>query len=255
MGLPDVLSIQLYSLRSLGDVDLMLDTAASAGFSHVELLGTHLDDAEKIQRKLEARGLKASSAHVSLEQLRDRPDAMQDAAIMLAITALFMPAVPAEDRDMAAAGWRDLGLELGRLSEAFLSNGLKLGYHNHDWELAPKEGAATALELLFEAAGTSPLAWQADVAWLARGGAEPTAWLERYRDRLQSAHVKDIARDGEGREEDGWADVGYGVLDWQTLWKVCRAQGARWMVVEHDKPADPVRFAARSYTYLASMTA
>ncbi len=255
MGSSDVLSIQLYTLRSLGGVDVVLDAAAGAGFGQVELLGAHLDDAERVQRKLEARGLNASSAHVSLEQLRERPEAMLAAAPALGITDLFMPAVPAEDRDMAAAGWRALGVELGRLSEMFQKSGVRLGYHNHHWELVLKEGPTTALELMFEAAGASPLAWQADVAWLMRGGAEPAAWLERYRDRLQSVHVKDIARDGEGLEEDGWADVGHGILDWQALWKLCRAQGARWMVVEHDKPKDPARSAERSYRFLASMTA
>ena len=55
----------------------------------------------------------------------------------------------------------------------------------------------TALELIFEAA-EGPLTWQADVAWLVRGVA-PKAWLERYRSRLTSAHVKDLAPTGQNR--------------------------------------------------------
>lgn len=87
---------------------------------------------------------------------------------------------------------------------------------------------------MFEAADSSPLAWQADVGWLVRGGAEPAAWLERYGSRLLSAHVKDIARDGKGLDEDGWADVGHGIFDRPAFWISCRTRGARWMVVEHD---------------------
>ena len=45
--------------------------------------------------------------------------------------------------------------------------------HNHNWELQPKDGATTALELIFSEAEGSPLTWQADVAWLVRGGAAP----------------------------------------------------------------------------------
>jgi sugar phosphate isomerase/epimerase len=86
-----------------------------------------------------------------------------------------------------------------------------------------------------------------------RGGADPKAWIERYKDRVVSAHVKDIAPSGEALNEDGWADVGHGVLDWRDLWRCCRAAGARWMVVEHDKPADPARCARLSFAFLSTI--
>ena len=118
---------------------------------------------------------------------------------------------------MRPAGVR-LDANSARLRPALPVQGIHLGYHNHNWELQPKDGATTALELLFAEAEGSPLTWQADVAWLVRGGAEPETWLRRYSDRLVSAHVKDIAPPGTKLDEDGWADVGAGVLDWQNLW-------------------------------------
>jgi sugar phosphate isomerase/epimerase len=250
----DVLSIQLYTLRELGDFDRILEAVAHAGFRHVEMIGSHLGDPARTLRRLETHGLRASSSHVGLAQLRETPEAIMEAADMLGIDELYMPAVPPEDRDMDAAGWRALGAELADIAEDFQIQGLHLGYHNHNWELTPKEGETTALELIFEAAGDSPLTWQADVAWLVRGGAEPEAWLSRYAERLRSAHVKDIAPDGENQDQDGWADVGLGTLDWPKLWEACRTAGAGWMVVEHDKPADPAGCARRSYDFLANMT-
>ncbi len=250
----DVLSIQLYTLRELGDLDRILQAVAHAGFRHVELIGSHLDDPARTLRRLETHGLRASSSHVGMPQLRKKPDAVMEAADMLGIDELYMPAVANEDRDMDAAGWRALGMELGDIAEDFLVQGLRLGYHNHDWELKPKEGETTALELIFEAAGDSPLIWQADVAWLVRGGAEPEDWLSRYADRLRSVHVKDIAPEGENQDQDGWADVGDGTLNWPKLWETCRSHGAGWMVVEHDKPTDPAGCARRSYDFLANMT-
>jgi len=255
MSITDVLSIQLYTLRSMDDLDRILDTVAEAGYRHVETIGSHLDDAATTRAKLDARGLTASSSHVGLAALRERPDAVLDAARTLGFRQLFMPAVPPEQRAMAADGWRALGRELGALAERFEAQGVELGYHNHDWELEPKEGGKTALELIFEAAEGSPLTWQADVAWLVRGGVEPKAWLQRYRDRLVSVHVKDIAPTGQNEDEDGWADVGAGVLDWRDLWQACRDAGARWMVVEHDKPKDPARCARASFAFLQSMGA
>jgi sugar phosphate isomerase/epimerase len=255
MSSADVLAIQLYTLRSLGDPDRILDAAAAAGYRRVETLGAHLDDAANIRSKLDARGLKASSSHVSLAALRERPDAVIANSRTLGLDQLFMPAVPADQRAMAAEGWRALGRELGEMSERLRERGIELGYHNHAWELKPVDGDRTALELIFEAAEGSPLTWQADVAWLVRGGVEPKAWLHRYRGRLTSAHVKDIAPAGQNQDEDGWADVGSGVLNWRDLWQACRDAGARWMVVEHDKPKDPVRTARASFAFLSGMAA
>ena len=255
MSIADPISIQLYTMRSLNDLDRILDAVAAAGYHRVETVGSQLDDAANTKAKLDARGLKASSSHVGLAALRERPDAVVEAAWTLECDQLFMPAVPSEQRGMGADGWRAVGKELGEMSERLRGQGIELGYHNHDWELAPKEGGKTALELLFEAAGGSPLTWQVDVAWLVRGGADPKAWLNRYRSRLTSAHVKDIAPAGQNQDEDGWADVGAGVLDWRDLWRACRDAGARWMVVEHDKPKDPARTARASLAFLTGMGA
>ena len=254
MRTTDVLSIQLYTLRELGDFDRILEAVAHAGYRHVEMIGAHLDDPARTQRRLETHGLSASSSHVGLDQLRKKPEHLVEACEMLGIDELYMPAVSEEDRQMDAAGWQALGAELGDLSEDFQVQGIRLGYHNHDWELTPKEGEKTALDLIFEAAGEAPLTWQADVAWLVRGGVDPAVWLQRYADRLLSAHVKDIAAAGENLDQDGWADVGYGTLDWPRLWETCRASGAGWMVVEHDKPADPAGCARRSFDFIANMT-
>jgi sugar phosphate isomerase/epimerase len=253
MPASDVLSIQLYTLRSMNDLDQLLDTVASAGFRHIEGIGSHLDDAANVKSKADARGLRFSSCHVSLAALRDRPAAVIAASKLLGFAQLFMPAVPPDQRDMDAAGWRALGAELGALATRFAGEGIRLGYHNHNWELKPKDGNLTALDLIFAASESTSLAWQADVAWLVRGGADPEQLLRRYGDRLASAHVKDIAPAGTHLDEDGWADVGSGVLDWHRLWRVCRDSGAQWMVVEHDKPADPARCARASFAWLSKV--
>jgi sugar phosphate isomerase/epimerase len=253
MQVADILSIQLYTLRALNDLDVIFDTVRDAGFRSVEGVGSHLDDAANVKAKLDQRGLHFPSSHVGLAALRERPEAVIAASKLLGLGQLFMPAVPLEQRDMDASGWRKLGRELGALATRFADDGINLGYHNHNWELKPTDGATTALELIFAEAEKSPLTWQADVAWLVRGGAVPEEWLRRYKDRLVSAHVKDIAPAGTALDEDGWADVGAGVLDWRSLWQLCRDCGARSMVVEHDKPADPARSARASFAWLSKL--
>lgn len=255
MGVADMLSIQLYTLRAMGDLERILETVAQAGYRRVETTGGHLDDAAGTARALAAHKLAAPSGHTGLAALRERPDAVAEACRVLGCGLLVMPSVPQEQRRMGMEGWRSLGRELGMLAERMAGRGLQLAYHNHDWELLAKEDGRTALEHLFEAAGSSSLAWEADVAWLVRGGADPVIWLDRYAPRLAAAHVKDIAPAGQNLDQDGWADVGSGVLDWRTLWTACVDRGARLMVVEHDRPADPAATARNSLRYLTSLAA
>jgi len=101
------------------------------------------------------------------------------------------------------------------------------------------------MEILLE---TAPkIEWEADVAWIVRGKADPIAWFDKYGDRITAVHVKDIAPAGEALDEDGWADVGHGVLNWDDLiTKVQAKTKAQYFVAEHDKPSDEVRFATRS---------
>lgn len=253
MSVTDFLSIQLYTLRSLEDIDRILDTVSEAGYRYVETVGSHLETAASIKSKLDARGLKASSSHVSMAALREKPEAIIEACRTLGFKDLFMPAVPPEQRDMDAEGWHSLGRELGEMAHRFHEQGIRLGYHNHHWELKPKDGHKTALELIFEAAEGTPLAWQVDVAWLARGNVDPKEWIHRYRSKITAAHVKDIAPPGQNEDQDGWTDVGSGILNWHDLWRTCREAGAQWMVVEHDKPADPAKTARASFAFLRTI--
>jgi sugar phosphate isomerase/epimerase len=255
MNIADELSIQLYSLREYGDLDRQLDALAEIGFRRVETVGGHLADARGTRAKLDARGMTAPTGHVGMADLRNRFDWVVDQARTVGIAQLFMPAVPPEEREQPADRWRAVGAELGEMAERMAGQGLALGYHNHHWELKPYPDGRTPLELLFEGAAGSRLSFEADLAWLVRGGADPLAWLDRYRDRLTAVHVKDIAREGQNLDQDGWSDVGQGVLDWRTLWRESLARGAKWMVLEHDKPKDPVGFARVSRDFLLQLSA
>ena len=90
------------------------------------------------------------------------------------------------------------------------------------------------------------LDWQADIAWIARSGADPFAWIERYGPRIKAVHVKDLAPPGKNTDEDGWASVGAGTLPWPELMAALRAAGTRHFVMEHDKPRDDIAFARAS---------
>jgi sugar phosphate isomerase/epimerase len=250
MNIADELSIQLYSLREFGDLERQLAALARAGFKRVEITGGHLEDAEATRALLDSNGMAAPTAHVPMSDLRNRLGWVAEQAKTIGITELFMPYLPPEEQGKSADGWQAIGAELGGMAEELGAHGLTLGYHNHDWELHPYSDGTAPLEHLFAGAVGSPLTFQADLAWIARGGGDPVSWMKALKTRLTSVHVKDIAPEGGNADEDGWSDVGAGVLDWTRLWQEAMRLGAKWMVLEHDKPKDPIGFASRSREYL-----
>ncbi|AQZ54552.1 sugar phosphate isomerase/epimerase family protein [Martelella mediterranea] len=248
-----ILSLQLWSLRHLGDLEAQLAAAADAGYRLVEPIGAHLQEIERLKAGLAKNNLSAPSGHIGMADLRTRLSETVDACGQVGMTRLYMPAFSEVERVGDAEHWRSLGRELGEVATRLAENGITLGYHNHFWEFDVLDNGETALANLFAGAEGTPLAWQADIAWIARGGADPVAFMERYASILNAAHVKDQAPEGEKADEDGWCDVGTGILDWPKLWEQARRFGAEYMVVEHDNPADPFAFAANSHAYLARM--
>ncbi len=91
------------------------------------------------------------------------------------------------------------------------------------------------------------IGWEIDVAWIVRSGADPVEWIDRFASRIVAVHVKDIALEGAAADEDGWADVGHGTVDWRELFTALRGRTkARHFIMEHDNPSDFRSFARRS---------
>jgi sugar phosphate isomerase/epimerase len=127
--------------------------------------------------------------------------------------------------------------------------GLTFGWHNHDFEFATLAGGETPMQVLLDEA--PQISWEADIAWIVRGGADPFDWIARHGKRLTAVHVKDIAPAGTAEAEDGWADVGHGTVDWTALLAALDAGSpARLYIMEHDNPADVARFASRSIAWV-----
>ena len=94
--------------------------------------------------------------------------------------------------------------------------------------------------------GGPDLEWEADIAWVVRGGADPFEWIKTFGKRITAVHVKDIGAQGK-TEEDGWADVGDGTMDWKGLMAALKGAPGKVFVMEHDNPSDrPASPSARS---------
>jgi sugar phosphate isomerase/epimerase len=233
------MSMQLYSARKFKPLEDQLAIVAANGYACVESFGPLSEDAAASAKLFAAYGLTALSAHIPLDLLVDETARALDIAGALGARYAIAPFLPAEDHPDDAGGWRRIGEKLERAAEICAAHGVTVAWHNHAFEFRPlADGSTPLVHLLGE-----KLMWEADLAWVARGGADPEGWIRRFHGRIPVVHVKDIAPSGEKRDEDGWADIGAGVLPWARLWRLCAEAGAELFVAEHDNPSSFERFA------------
>lgn len=246
----DRLSFQLYSARDYQPLEKQFELLGSLGYRYVEPFGGLFGDVPKLKGLLDQHGMKAPTAHVGLDRLR--ADAKATAALCksVGIETIFAPAPPMGEREGGEDHWRGIGRELHAIGKTITGEGLKFGWHNHHWEYAKAASGKTFLECMFEEA--PDLLWEADLAWITRGGGDPVAELAKHSGRVVAAHVKDLAPQGQNVDEDGWADPGHGTMPWPALLEAMKANGVGLFVVEHDKPNDVARFARRARDTVAS---
>ncbi|MBA0282210.1 sugar phosphate isomerase/epimerase [Stenotrophomonas maltophilia] len=242
------IAVQMYSLRNAGSLDQQLKIVHDAGVQAVETVGTQGVSASELKQLLDRYSIRAISSHVALAELRRDLDGVVAFNRSIGNTTLVVPYLDAKDRPTDAAGWTALGQELGRLSRQVRAKGMRLAYHNHDFELVDFNGR-TGLELLFAAAGPD-LQTELDLAWVARSGHDPAVMLGKFRGRLFAVHAKDNAPKGQAQDEGGFAAVGQGVLDWNAILPAAAAAGVHWYILEHDEPRDPAKVIQTGADYL-----
>ncbi|MGH1329323.1 MAG: sugar phosphate isomerase/epimerase family protein [Paracoccaceae bacterium] len=246
-------SYQLYSSRNFGPLEATLEMLGKDGYAQVEGYGAlyaKLEALEALKAALKANNLHMATGHFGLDMVENDPQRVLDIAKELDIEAVYVPYLMPDDRPSDSAGWKAFGARLQAAGAPLRAAGLRFGWHNHDFEFAATPEGDIPLDLILE--GGPDLELELDIAWVQRGGADPLAYIAKYADRISAAHVKDIAAPGENTDEDGWADVGHGVMDWAALMGALEQTGAKYFVMEHDNPSDDTRFSRRAIASVRS---
>lgn len=186
-ALPD-LSVQLYSVRTPLAVDFpgTLTRLREIGFTRVEPFGM-LDCAAALKIGFADNGLTAPSTHQSLIDVD--LDQVFTTAAELGIGTVIHPFTPPDqwtsrdDVERAAA-------VLNAATEKSAAHGIRVAYHNHDWELRLLIDGRTSLEVLLDLVEPSVML-EVDTYWAAVGGQDVPALLDRLGDRVVALHLKD----------------------------------------------------------------
>ena len=242
------LSYQLYSSRNwpLADTLKML---ADTGYSEVEAYGGVLDDVAGFKAAAAENGLAITSVHMAVADLEADIAGCIALAKDLGVTRIYAPYLQEEERPTDLAGWTDFAGRLAVIRSAVEAAGFTFGWHNHEFELVDLGGGRTPLDVIADAG----IQMELDLGWVHFAGHDVTETIGKYAALIKTAHIKDRAPEGENTDQDGWADVGAGVIDWAAVFAALNEAGVDHFVVEHDNPSDHVRFARASYEHLTSL--
>ncbi len=239
------LAVQLYTVRDAiaQDLEATLGRLADLGLKWVELAGTGGKTPEEFGGILTAKGLRACSAHVGLDELETSFD---DSAAMLKTVGAGYAAVP----------WIDIkqhsdpvafAAKLSPIADKLAESGVELSYHNHAFELDGEK--PLWLDRLFGASDPGRLKAQLDLGWIQVSGQDPVAYIQRYANRLPTVHLKDYS--GDPAKHDALAGEGW--LDWDSILPACEAAGVKFGMIEMDvPPGDPVEAVGKCIEFFRS---
>nr|WP_235841592.1 sugar phosphate isomerase/epimerase [Confluentibacter sediminis] len=137
-------------------------------------------------------------------------------------------------------GATNLAKILNALGEKCYNAGLKLLYHNHDFEFKKNEDGIVTIDYLLENTNPNYVNFQMDLYWVTKAGAKPISYFEKYPGRFKSWHIKDMD------ERGNFAPVGNGNIDFYGILDKKDLSGMEFYLVEQDltfnmKPMEAIK--------------
>ena len=245
------IAYQLYSSRNFPPLADQLPVLRAMGYDAVEpWLPAYRDDPGLLRRQIDDAGLTCIGFHMPLAGLVSEPERYIDIADTLGARYMIPPFVPVAERRDGADFWKMIGDQLAAGAERAAPYGLRVLWHNHDYEYFPLPDGTRPIDHILGA--SEEVLFEIDCGWITRAGADPAEELIRYADRIAAIQTKDTAPSGT-LADDGWTATGDGIIDWPALVPLFRQTAADHLVTEHDNPSDWRAFARRSIDYLRAL--
>ncbi|SMG56381.1 sugar phosphate isomerase/epimerase family protein [Paenibacillus aquistagni] len=225
------IGLQLYTVRDEMEKDFVgtLEKVAAMGYEGVEFAGYGGLTPAELSSTLKRLNLKAVGSHIGLDQLMNHLDEQVDMNKAIGNEYLVCPWIAKEQYETKEALAKTVSL-LTDAAARVQQHGMKIGYHNHAFELEHEVDGKTVLEQIFELA--PQVVTELDVCWVQYSGHDPLAWIERYQGRLPFVHFKDLAIAEDGSPVT--MELGKGTLDLVSVAQTAKAAGAEWLIVEQD---------------------
>ncbi len=245
------IGLELYAVRKAmrADPERTLAAVRSAGYDDVELLWSFKNfdrTTAQVRDSLRQEGLKAPSAHIDPNILLNDWESSLNTAKQLGHQYLIAAGLPAESRKSIDV-WRIWADRFNAAGAEARKAGVWLSFHNEPDHMKPIEGQVP-YDLFVERLDPKVTRLQLDVGNMTMGGGDPMAYLNRYRDRYWSFHIKDVRAD---RTRD--TDLGAGIVNLKGLLAAVPDIQKKPCFVEHESPTDEMAAARANCVYLKAL--
>ena len=236
--------LALYTVRDdmNKDAKTTLKAVAEAGYANIEAAG--YNDGKfygmsplEFKSLLGELNLNPISSHNSSVTLENADKMMAD--VKAAGFEYFVVPIPpmglfksgSEGMNMTG-GAENLATILDTLGEKANKAGLKLLYHNHDFEFKKDTDGVITIDYLLENCNPDYVNFQMDLYWVTKAGADPLVYFEKYPNRFKIWHVKDMDKEGT------FAPGGKGNIDFSKILAKKEQSGMEYYMVEQDNTFD-----------------
>tara|TARA_Y100001972_G_scaffold120265_1_gene162553 strand:- start:2634 stop:3482 length:849 start_codon:yes stop_codon:yes gene_type:complete len=239
--------LQLYTVRNaMGEdpkgtlkqvADIGYKVLETASYKDGKFYGFAASEFAKITKDL---GMNVVSSHIGIDEILKNIDQVVDALQASGQQFLVVPYIGNEYR--SADGYKKLADQLNDKGAVCKKGGIKLVYHNHAFEFEDL-GGTTGMDILLNIGNRDLVNFESDLYWVSKAGLDPLAFLKKYPGRFPLWHVKDMA----DTPEKGFAEVGKGTIDYNTLFENASIAGLEYFFVEQDRSDDPMNSIKISY--------
>lgn len=239
--------IQLYTLRDViyKDVQGTLKQVADLGYQELELFGYNDGKVfgkpvNEVVKMVSDLGMKITSGHyvTGLVSQPNRPamvgtlvngweKAASDAKLLG--QEYMVIAYLQKDERKTLDDYKKVCELINKNAEICAKYGMRIGYHNHDFEFEPIDGQVP-YDLMMKELDPKSVSMELDLFWSTYANHDPLKLIAAHPGRFEQWHVKDMRKDDRKLN----ADVGTGTIDFKAIFAKAKESGFKHFYIEHD---------------------
>ncbi len=232
--------LELFSVRNELKADLngTVRAVAKMGYEVVEFFSPYYawstEQTKDMRKLLDDLGVKCLSTHNDAKNFL--PENLAKTAELNQILGSKYAVMASSGRVQGTAGWTAVAETLNRAADAWKSQGIYPGYHNHQTEFVRDTDKQRPIDLL--AAKThKDVMLQFDVGTCVEAGSDPVAWINQNPGRIRSMHCKDWAP---GPDKGYHVLFGEGDVPWKQVFEAAeKTGGIEYYLIEQEGSALP----------------
>jgi sugar phosphate isomerase/epimerase len=239
------IGIQLYTLKDVigNDPKGILKQLASFGYKELETYGYKdgklfgLTNAE-FGQTVKDLGMKVVSGHYGIDLIKNDLDRLIADAKALGQEYIVVPWLGDDYRTLD--GIKGVCETMNKAGETCKKNGIRMGYHNHDFEFKEIDGKVL-FDVMLAELDPKLVSMELDLYWVIFAGYDPLKYFENYPGRFEQWHVKDRDKEVPNRN----TEVGAGSIDFKPIFAKAKQSGMKHFYVEQEYFARPSIESAR----------